>query len=113
MNNSKLLGAILFTLFLWIPNIIHAQTSGTVRGTVIDSENGEAVFGATIVVRSEKKFAKTDFDGKYNLELPAGTYQIEYQMYGYGPQTKSVTISAGKPVQVNVLLGHRYYKPLK
>ncbi|EMY71812.1 TonB-dependent receptor [Leptospira vanthielii] len=105
MNNSKLLGAILFTLFLWIPNIIHAQTSGTVRGTVIDSENGEAVFGATIVVRSEKKFAKTDFDGKYNLELPAGTYQIEYQMYGYGPQTKSVTISAGKPVQVNVTFG--------
>jgi len=84
---------------------LNAQNLGSIRGTIIDSENGEAVFGATIVVRSEKKFAKTDFDGKYSLELPPGDYEVEFQMYGYGPQKKKVTVTAGKPQTVNVTFG--------
>ncbi len=84
---------------------MNAQNLGSIRGTIIDSENGEAVFGATIVVRSEKKFAKTDFDGKYSLELPPGDYEVEFQMYGYGPQKKKVTVTAGKPQTVNVTFG--------
>lgn len=82
-----------------------AQSTGSIRGTIIDSENGEPVFGATIVIRSEKKFAKTDFDGKYNLDLPPGTYQVEYQMYGYGPQNRTIVVTAGKPSQMNVTFG--------
>lgn len=82
-----------------------AQSNGSIRGTIIDSENGEPVFGATIVIRSEKKFAKTDFDGKYTLDLPPGTYQVEYQMYGYGPQNRTIVVTAGKPSQMNVTFG--------
>lgn len=82
-----------------------AQANGSIKGTIIDSENGEAVFGATIVVRSEKKFAKTDFDGKYTLDLPAGEYEVEYQMYGYSPQKKKISVTPGKPQTVNVTFG--------
>ncbi|PJZ38690.1 TonB-dependent receptor [Leptospira levettii] len=84
---------------------LSAQSNGSIRGTIIDSENGEPVFGATIVIRSEKKFAKTDFDGKYILEIPPGTYQVEYQMYGYGPQNRTIVVTAGKPSQMNVTFG--------
>lgn len=105
MKHSKFLRASLLLITFILPTLLYSQATGSIRGTIIDSENGEAVFGATIVVRSEKKFAKTDFDGKYVLELPPGSYQVEYQMYGYGPQTRSVTVVAGKPVQINVTFG--------
>ncbi|MCW7491443.1 TonB-dependent receptor [Leptospira sp. 2 VSF19] len=94
-----LLGTIL------ISTTLTAQATGSISGVIIDSENGEAVFGATIVVRSEKKFAKTDFDGKYSLALPPGSYDVEFQMYGYGPQRRNITVSAGKNQSVNVTFG--------
>ncbi|GBF51430.1 TonB-dependent receptor [Leptospira ryugenii] len=97
---------ILANIFLFLFSFsLLAQANGSIKGTIIDSENGEAVFGATIVVRSEKKFAKTDFDGKYSLDLPPGEYEVEYQMYGYGPQKKKVTITSGKPQTINVTFG--------
>ncbi|TGM02150.1 TonB-dependent receptor [Leptospira jelokensis] len=105
MKLSKKIILCIIPFLLSIPTFTNAQSLGSIRGTIIDSENGEPVFGATIVVRSEKKFAKTDFDGKYNLELPPGTYQVEYQMYGYGPQNRTIVVSAGKPSQMNVTFG--------
>lgn len=105
MYKMNLLRNSFFILFAFIffPTQIFAQ--GSIRGTIIDSENGEPVFGATIVVRSEKKFAKTDFDGKYQLDLVPGDYEVEYQMYGYGPQKKKVTIKAGPPQTINITFG--------
>lgn len=104
MKNFITTIAVLITSITLVGRL-SAQATGSIRGTIIDAENGEAVFGATIVVRSEKKFAKTDFDGKYDLVLPAGSYEVEYQMYGYGPQKRSVTITPGKPVSMNVTFG--------
>jgi len=95
----------LFTILLLFSLPLLAQSNGSVRGTIIDSENGEPVFGATIVVRSINKFAKTDFDGKYNLPLPAGSYDVEFQMYGYGPQVRKVNISGGQVESINVTFG--------
>ncbi|TGN19893.1 TonB-dependent receptor [Leptospira idonii] len=92
-------------LILFFPVSLFAQATGNIRGTIIDSENGEAVFGATIVVRSEKKFAKTDFDGKYEISLPTGSYEVEYQMYGYAPQKRTINVVAGKNQQMNVTFG--------
>ena len=101
---KKIFLPILLTLFL-SGAVLHAQAGGSIKGTIIDSENGEAVFGATIVVRSEKKFAKTDFDGKYSLDLPSGNYEVEFQMYGYAPQKRNVTITASSKQTINVTFG--------
>lgn len=94
-----------FALLLFLPSLVWAQATGNIRGTVIDSENGEPVFGATVVIRSLNKFAKTDFDGKYTLALPPGNYDVEYQMYGYGPQIRKVTVAGGQTQSVNVTFG--------
>lgn len=101
----KKIARLIIIVIAFVTNSLVAQAIGSVKGTIIDSENGEAVFGATIVVRSEKKFAKTDFDGKYSLDLPPGTYDVEYQMYGYGPQRRTVTILSGKSQNINVTFG--------
>ncbi|MGE8721009.1 TonB-dependent receptor domain-containing protein [Leptospira terpstrae] len=101
MKNLK----IILLIAILTPISLLAQANGSISGVIIDSENGEAVFGATIVVRSEKKFAKTDFDGKYNLSLPPGSYDVEFQMYGYGPQKRSIVITPGKNQSINVTFG--------
>lgn len=84
---------------------VFAQAAGKIRGKIVDGDNGEAVFGATIVVRSIKKFAKSDFDGAYDMDLPAGTHEVEFQMMGFAPQKRSITITPGKAQVINVTFG--------
>ncbi|MCB1179755.1 MAG: TonB-dependent receptor [Leptospiraceae bacterium] len=79
--------------------------SGQVSGKIIDSETGDPVFGATVNVRSAGKATKTDFDGKYILDLPPGSHTVDFQMFGYDPQRKKVTITDGKTVNVNITFG--------
>ncbi|PKA17049.1 TonB-dependent receptor domain-containing protein [Leptospira haakeii] len=94
---------IVFALLSVTP--VWSQAAGKIRGKIVDGDNGEAVFGATIVVRSIKKFAKSDFDGAYDLELPVGTHEVEFQMLGYSPQKRTINVTPGKPQVVNITFG--------
>ncbi len=96
--------AIAILIFTFSEDVL-AQATGKVRGKIVDGDNGEAVFGATIVVRSIKKFAKSDFDGAYDLELPLGAHEVEFQMMGFAPQKRSVTVTPGKAQVINVTFG--------
>ena len=93
MNSNNFFHKYLIVFLIFLPGLILAQATGNVRGTIIDSDNGEPIFGATIVEKSTKKFAKSDFDGKYELVLPAGSYEVEYQMYGFSPQKRKITVN--------------------
>ncbi len=104
-KRMKIKKIIIFFLLLSLSAPAWGQRVGKIRGKIVDGDNGEAVFGATIVVRSIKKFAKSDFDGAYDLELPLGTHEVEFQMLGYSPQKRSVTVTAGKPQVVNITFG--------
>lgn len=92
---------------LWAVLFLSAGLSaeGIIQGTVIDSDTGKPVFGATVAVRSHKKFTKTDFDGKYSLEVPDGSSLVEFQMFGYDGQKKSVNVKPGSTVSLNVTFG--------
>ncbi|GBF43534.1 carboxypeptidase regulatory-like domain protein [Leptospira ellinghausenii] len=57
MKSIKTLLTISLLVFISIFGL-SAQSNGSIRGTIIDSENGEPVFGATIVIRSEKNSQK-------------------------------------------------------
>ena len=95
--------AIIF--FLLGEGLIAQAATGVLSGKILDSNTAEAVFGASIVVRAEKKVTKTDFDGKYSLELPPGPHIVEIQMFGYEPQRKNVNIQAGTTTSLNVTFG--------
>ena len=105
MNSNNFFHKYLIVFLIFLPGLILAQATGNVRGTIIDSDNGEPIFGATIVEKSTKKFAKSDFDGKYELVLPAGSYEVEYQMYGFSPQKRKVSVSASQTSSVNITFG--------
>ncbi|MBL0310836.1 MAG: TonB-dependent receptor [Bacteroidetes bacterium] len=60
---------------------------------------------ANIVVDVSKGIATvTDFDGKYEVGLPAGTYQVLYAYLGRVEQRMTITLVAGEDKEFNVVL---------
>ncbi|MCC9167045.1 TonB-dependent receptor [Pontibacter harenae] len=70
-------------LILPLPEV-WAQKTFTIRGRVLDATTGEALTGATIVLK-EKPSGGTvaDATGNYKLFAPAGTYTLVAQYIGY------------------------------
>ncbi|MEX0723530.1 MAG: TonB-dependent receptor [Gracilimonas sp.] len=56
---------------------------GTLRGTIIDDETAEPIFGATIYVQSTGSGTTSDFDGKFALELDPGEYTLRISYISY------------------------------
>lgn len=91
MKNNKMLGGtinkvpvkmvFLLAIFLVVAVTGFAQ-SRTVSGTVID-KTGEAVIGASVVVRGTTNGTITDFDGNFTLQnVPVnGTIQVSFVGY--------------------------------
>ena len=78
--------------------ILIGGTDGTIRGEVLDME-GEAVIGATIVIKEIGLGTAADVDGSYLLlNVPVGTYDVEVEMIGYQKQViEGVGITMDKP----------------
>ena len=72
---------ILILVTLFITNSIFA--TGIIRGTVIDSSNGEPVMSANVIIEGTKIGTATDFDGNYSLQVTAGTYTVVISSLGY------------------------------
>lgn len=95
----------LLFFFSMITSPIFGQTTGKLGGKIVDSESGDPVFGTVVIVRSIKAATRSDFDGKYELNLPPGEHTVEFQMIGFATQFKKVTISPGTPLSLNVVMG--------
>ncbi|MCR1795229.1 TonB-dependent receptor, partial [Leptospira sp. id769339] len=95
----------ILSLFLTTTVYLQAQATGRLTGTVIDADSGDALNLTAVIVRSAGKAMRTDFDGKFNMELPPGQHKVEFKYSGYDPVVRDVTIQAGKTVNVNVTLG--------
>ncbi|TRX71804.1 TonB-dependent receptor [Carboxylicivirga sp. M1479] len=78
---------------------LFAQNS-TIRGTVKDKSNGEAMIGVTIVVKGTTIGTVTDFEGNYNLQVPQEANALLYSFIGYEQQEVALT---GQQV-INILL---------
>lgn len=99
MNN--LYKPILILFFLCIANVVHAQENGTLRGTVIEEASGDPLYGVTILVKGTSTGTTTDFDGKFDLDIAPGTYDLRISYVSYQSVTiEGVEVSQG---EVNVL----------
>jgi iron complex outermembrane recepter protein len=57
--------------------------SGTVKGRLLDAENGEGVFGATVFVQGTTKGALTDVDGNFRIGGLSGEVTLKISYVGY------------------------------
>lgn len=90
---SKMLKKLLFLGILLVgfslSSEVHAQTTGKISGTVVDSE-GIPLPGVNIVIEGEMKGNASDGDGKYFiLNVRPGTYTLVASMIGF--QTVRIT----------------------
>lgn len=82
--------------------------TGTIRGRVLDSANGEAMIGVTAVIKELGVYGITDIDGNYVItNVPVGEQTVTYQITGYQPSATKVTVGTGKAAVANVTLNYK------
>ncbi len=79
---------------------------GKITGRAMDSETGEALIGANVIVEGTELGAATDANGDYAvLYVPAGTYAVMASYLGYDPYTyTSVVVNADQTTVLNFRL---------
>jgi len=93
MRSLKKLSAIL--IFFLAGPVLHAQ-NGTIRGSVFDEATGEPMISVTVAVEGTTRGITTDLDGKFNLSLSPGTYNLRLSFVSYETVTISnVKVNAG------------------
>ncbi len=79
----------LFYFLLVFHTSLYCQNIGSLTGTVIDSESGLPLEGATVSVDKSNFFAVTDQNGFFEIvDLPTTTYNITARFIGFKIQTK-------------------------
>ena len=84
---KKKLLTLLAMLFLFIGMAL-AQT--TVSGTVVSSDDGEPIIGASIRLAGTNFGAVTDVNGKFTITLRQGVTKITVSYVGYATQTVTI-----------------------
>ncbi|WP_266368655.1 TonB-dependent receptor [Tellurirhabdus rosea] len=79
-----------------------AQERVTVSGYIKDAANGEGLIGATVQVRGQSLGAAANEYGFYSLTLPKGSYELVWSYVGYEPLTRTVALTAGQKMDVQL-----------
>ena len=93
-------------LIFSISNLLVAQTTGKITGTIKDSETNEVLIGANIIVDGTYSGAATDIDGTYYiLNVKPGTYSLTVNMIGYKQvKMENVRVSVNRTSTINAML---------
>ncbi|HBZ67507.1 MAG TPA: hypothetical protein DEO70_11780 [Bacteroidales bacterium] len=87
---------IAFSIFLLFSIAMYSQ-NGFIRGAVFDEATGEYLPGVTIVLEGTTQGTITDLDGKFNLSVAAGTYNVKVSFISYEAQLISgIVVRPGK-----------------
>lgn len=90
------------TLFILFSTTLLLSQTAKITGTIKDNSNNEFLYGVNVIVTGAndtvnvKTGTTTDFDGKYTLDLSAGTYTITYQYIGFHRERMKITLKAGE-----------------
>ena len=106
-RHKLLLVTFLMALLLGISGTALGQSTATLQGTVSDAK-GAVIPNATITVRNQatsvERTTQTDGEGNYQiLQVPAGTYRIEFEKTGFqrSVDNKGIALSAGQSLRIN------------
>lgn len=102
---TKTIKRIAFSIFLFA-NIFYAGQTGKISGVVTDSQTGEAIIGANVVVQGTYFGAAADIDGYYFINnIPPGTYVVQVSSVGYAKTTvKEVVVKIDLTTNLDVKL---------
>ena len=97
-----ILVAVFFTFHL-SPFTLYGQ--GTVRGTLFDESNGEAIPYANVVLDGTGYGCATDLNGFFLINrIPAGNYTLRVRYMGYEEYSEQITVANGKTMTRTIRL---------
>lgn len=85
-----------------LPLFLFSQEKYTVNGYVKDAANGEALIGATVLIKELGSGNITNVYGFYSITLSPGEYTIEYRYLGFLTQTKSINLNQNTRVDIEL-----------
>lgn len=63
-------------------------------GLVTDKETSEPLTGVNVYAHQMQRGAVTDFDGRYQISLPAGNHKIIFSFIGYQRQERQINLTS-------------------
>lgn len=85
--------------------IIEEETTGTISGIVADKTTGEPIPTVIATLTPGNMSTVTGTDGSFLFKkIEAGNYTLACSKEGYRPDSKTVTVQAGKTVESHMLL---------
>lgn len=99
INPNTILWCILF--FAGI-NTCLAEEKFTLNGYIKNSEDGEALIGATVYVEELGTGAATNIYGFYSVTLPAGTYTLKFSYISFVSKVETIELNENRRLDVEL-----------
>jgi len=74
-----------------------------IRGIVRDGNN-KPIEGAAVSIKKISTGTTTNSEGKFELTIPEGTYEMEISFVGYGTVQKTIKIGSEPPADISITL---------
>ena len=74
----------------------------TISGYVKDASNGEALIGATVLVKELGTGQISNVYGFYSITIPEGKYTIEYRFIGFEVVTRTIDLTQNQRIDVEL-----------
>ncbi|HOO85798.1 MAG TPA: carboxypeptidase-like regulatory domain-containing protein, partial [Prolixibacteraceae bacterium] len=92
---------VFFVLVILLPQLVLSQS--LITGKISDSNSGETLIGANVVVKGTTLGTVSDVEGNYAFRLENGSYELQVSYVGYEPQSASIKVE-GKTLFLNFSL---------
>lgn len=97
---------ILLILILPASYLAAQAGSGSIVGQLVDSENGDPLIGANIIIDGSTMGASTDLEGAFSItSVPVGTYTLVFDYIGYtNTRITEVVVKANETTKLELAL---------
>ncbi len=96
---------LLISILLIGAEVTHAQNSGILSGSVLDTQTEDGIPLVNIVLKETSYGAATNQYGNFIISgLPPGKYTVSVSAIGYETQETEVQINSGQRTQLNIKL---------
>ena len=104
---------VVLSLLIFTSSAFAQLGVGKMSGKVLDTDTGEPLIGANIIILNTNLGAATDIDGSYFiLNITPGTYDVKVSYVGYAPKTiQGVRVVANITYELNVDLSTDFTLP--
>ena len=100
---------LIFILTVFFVSSVFSGTTGKITGTVKDSQTGDVLPGANIILKGARLGTSSDLKGNYTIiNVPPGEYSVEVTYIGYeSKKIDNIKVKADSTTIANFLLNSK------